>query len=80
MSVPAAAVQAVIGEAEDAVREAAEAGRLREEAEKALGVLAARAVMVAVAAGGSVLDCFALVADPRDPAGSGTGCRACWPW
>jgi predicted transposase YbfD/YdcC len=41
----------------------------REEAEEALGVLAARALMLAAAAGGSVLDCFAMVPDPRDPRG-----------
>lgn len=43
--------------------------RRREEAEKALAVLLERAVMLAAACGGSVLSCFALVADPRDPRG-----------
>ena len=58
MPVPAAAAQAVIAEAEDAVREAAR---------QAAAVLAARAVMLA--AGGGLLDCFAAVPDPRDPRG-----------
>lgn len=68
MPVPAAA-RAVIAEAEDAVRKAAEQDRLREAAEKALGALACRAVMLAAVSGGSVLDCFAAVPDPRDPRG-----------
>jgi predicted transposase YbfD/YdcC len=59
MPVPAAAGQAVTAEAEAAAR----------AAEEALGVLAVRAVMLAAARGGTVLDCFALVADPRDPRG-----------
>ena len=60
MPVPAAAAQAVIAEAEAAVREAAE---------EALGTLAERAVILAAACGGSVLSCFAAVPDPRDPRG-----------
>ena len=59
MPVPAAAARAVIAEAEQAVREAAE---------EAAGALAARAVMLA-ACGGSLLDCFAVIGDPRDPRG-----------
>jgi hypothetical protein len=43
--------------------------RQREEAEEALAVLLERSVMLAAASGGSVLECFALVADPRDPRG-----------
>jgi predicted transposase YbfD/YdcC len=60
MPVPAAAAQAAVLEAESLVREAAE---------RAIGALAARAVMLAAAAGGSLLDCFALIGDPRDRRG-----------
>jgi predicted transposase YbfD/YdcC len=41
----------------------------REAAERALGVLAARAVMLAAAGGGGLPGCFAAVPDPRDPRG-----------
>jgi len=58
MPVPAAAAQAAVAAAEAVVREAAE---------RAAGVLAARAVMLA--AGGSLLSCFAVLPDPRDPRG-----------
>jgi predicted transposase YbfD/YdcC len=68
--VPAAAARAVIAEAEDAVRQAAaDEEDLREEAGRALGALAGRAVMLAAASGGSLLDCFAMMPDPRDPRG-----------
>ena len=60
MPVPAAAARAVIAEAEQAVREAAQ---------EAAGTLAGRAVMLAAAGGGSLLDCFAGIGDPRDPRG-----------
>ena len=59
MPVPAAAAQAVIAEAEAAVR----------AAEQALGTPAARPAVLAAAAGGSLADCFAAVPDPRDPRG-----------
>ncbi len=55
-----AAAEAAVAEAESVVREAAE---------RAIGALAARAVMLAAASGGSVLDCFARIRDPRDPRG-----------
>jgi predicted transposase YbfD/YdcC len=59
MPVPAAAAHAAVAQAEAVVREAAE---------KAIGTLAARAVMLA-AAGENLLDCFARLPDPRDPRG-----------
>ncbi len=55
--------------AEAAERRRAAEERLRAEAEEALAALASRAVMLAAACGGSVLSCFALVPDPRDPRG-----------
>jgi predicted transposase YbfD/YdcC len=61
MPVPAAAAQAAAAEseAESAVR----------AAERAVEELAARAVMLAAAAGGALAGCFAAVPDPRDPRG-----------
>jgi predicted transposase YbfD/YdcC len=56
---PAPAAAEVLAEAEAVVAQAAE---------RAIGALAARAVMVA-SAGGSLLECFALVPDPRDRRG-----------
>jgi predicted transposase YbfD/YdcC len=55
--------------AEQAERRRAEQERQREEAEKALAALLERSVMLAALSGGSVLSCFALVTDPRDPRG-----------
>jgi predicted transposase YbfD/YdcC len=66
MPAPAAA-RAVIAEAEQAVRDAAEEDKLREAAQETLGALAGRAVMLAAA--GSLPGCFAAVPDPRDPRG-----------
>jgi predicted transposase YbfD/YdcC len=60
MPVPADAAEAVTAQEEPAALEAAE---------RAAGALAARAVMLAAACGGSVLSCFAAVPDPRDPRG-----------
>lgn len=55
--------------AEQAGRRRAEEERRRGEAEEALAALLERAVMLAAASGGSVLSCFALVADPRSRRG-----------
>jgi hypothetical protein len=52
-----------------AERRRAEEERQREEAEKTLAALLERSVTLAAACGGSLLSCFALVADPRDPRG-----------
>jgi len=58
MPAPAAAAEAAVAAAEAVVAEAAE---------EALAQLACRAVMLA--AGGSLLSCFAVLPDPRDPRG-----------
>jgi predicted transposase YbfD/YdcC len=50
-------------------RRRAEEERLCREAEQALAELPDRAVLLAAACGGSVLSCFAMVPDPRDPRG-----------
>lgn len=55
--------------AQEQERRRADEERLRAEADKALAALVSRAVMLAAACGGSVLSCFALVPDPRDPRG-----------
>lgn len=60
MPVPAAAGEAVVAGAQEALREAAE---------KALGELVSRAAALAAASGGNLLECFAAVPDPRDPRG-----------
>jgi predicted transposase YbfD/YdcC len=55
--------------AEQRERENAEQERLRAEADSARRALLRRAVRLREASGGSILDCFAGVADPRDPRG-----------
>jgi predicted transposase YbfD/YdcC len=55
--------------AEQRERERAEEERLRAEADGARRALLKRAVRLREASGGSILDCFAGVADPRDPRG-----------
>jgi predicted transposase YbfD/YdcC len=55
--------------AEQREREQAEQERLRAEADGARRALLKRAAALRAACGGSILGCFAAVADPRDPRG-----------